>query len=220
MSFDVIDPETLKQLETLPAFDRPLLICDVDEVMLHLVDPFAKIMEERGFELKFHGFKLNGNVFHKETGREAERSEVRDALFALFTEQEERQAFVAGAVDAINGLSDEIDILFLTNMPHEYGDVRRRHFASNGLEFPLVTNSGTKGPVVLEIRGSASPKTGFIDDTPYNLKSVREHVPHAELYHFMATEAFRTQVETPEGTRISSGDWAETVHVIKETLLN
>ena len=37
---------------------RPVLICDVDEVVLHLVEPFVKVLEERGFALKNPYFQI------------------------------------------------------------------------------------------------------------------------------------------------------------------
>ena len=48
------DTETLTQLTQLgytgeaksTRHDRPLLVCDVDEVVLHLVDPFVQVLEE------------------------------------------------------------------------------------------------------------------------------------------------------------------------------
>ena len=57
---------------TASRHDRPVLICDVDEVVLHLVDPFVQVLEERGFNLKSHSFKLTGNVFDAKTGRESD----------------------------------------------------------------------------------------------------------------------------------------------------
>ena len=56
--------------------EKPLLICDVDEVVLHLVDPFVEVLQERGYVLKDHSFRLTGNVYHAETGHEASQQEV------------------------------------------------------------------------------------------------------------------------------------------------
>ena len=71
--------------------DRPLLICDVDEVVLHLVDPFEDLLRERGYVLKDHSFQLTGNIFDERTGREATQQEVWDSLDQLFGEQDRRQ---------------------------------------------------------------------------------------------------------------------------------
>jgi len=75
---------------------RPLLVCDVDEVVLYLVDPFVQVLDEMGFFLKTHSFKLTGNIFHRETGHEANQEEVWQALEVLFKEQDNRQHVVDG----------------------------------------------------------------------------------------------------------------------------
>jgi len=90
------DSQTLQQLNdhgyapgaAAMETERPLLICDVDEVVLHLVDPFVEVIEERGFELRTRAFKLTGNVFHRETGAEATQAQVWEGLTQLFEEQE------------------------------------------------------------------------------------------------------------------------------------
>ncbi len=114
------DDETLAQLSSFgygnngkTRHSRPLLICDVDEVVLHLVDPFVEVIKERGFTLKSHSFKLTGNVFCAETGREATQEEVWAGLTQLFEEQEKRQHIVDGVIEGLNHVSETSDIVFL-----------------------------------------------------------------------------------------------------------
>ena len=156
------DDQTLNQLEELGYLgsgshnhERPLLICDVDEVILHLVDPFVEVLQERGFELKSHSFKLTGNVFHRDSGAEATQQEVWAGLTQLFEEQSERQGIVESAADELKNLNEQIDIVFLTNMPHEFGDIRRNYLAQNDMTYPLITNTGSKVPAI-EIMQSRS----------------------------------------------------------------
>ncbi len=220
------DSETLDQLSALGYLedgsgergDKPLLICDVDEVVLHLVDPFVRVMSERGYELRSHSFQLTGNVYHAETGREATREEVHGGLAQLFNEQEQRQELVEGAVEGLNRLAEEIDVLFLTNMPHAFRDTRIGHLVGNGLDHPLVTNTGSKVPAIRIIETHRDHEVGFIDDTPKNLNHVREGAPDVHLFHFMANGKFRELAGEIDGTHISSGDWKETGAKIREVL--
>ncbi len=222
------DAETIDQLSSLGYLEdgsgkrgeKPLLICDVDEVILHLVDPFVQVMTERGYELKSHSFQLTGNVYHVETGREATREEVHGGLDQLFSEQSQRQALVEGAVEGLNQLAEEIDVLFLTNMPHQYRSTRIGHLVENGLDHPLVTNTGSKVPAIRIIETHRDHQVGFIDDTPKNLDHVREGAPDVHLFHFMASDHFRGLAGEIEGTHISSGDWNETGAKIREVLVN
>ncbi len=199
--------------------DKPLLICDVDEVVLHLVDPFVEVLQERGFELKSHSFKLTGNVFHRDTGAEATQEEVWAGLTQLFEEQAQRQMIVDGVVEALNSLSHEIDVLFLTNMPHQFADIRRKHLVESGLDQNLITNSGSKAPAVQIIRNQHAGPVGFIDDTPRNLQQVGDGVEGIELFHFMANEMFRDLADPVEGTHFSTGDWREARAGIRKALL-
>ncbi|MEE9314348.1 MAG: hypothetical protein V3V02_06845 [Rhizobiaceae bacterium] len=220
------DEMTIEQLEShgymaggTKNHDRPVLICDVDEVVLHLVKPFVTILTERGFKLKTNTFKLVGNVYDAETGREATQAEVWGGLHQLFEEQAERQGLVDGAVAGLSKVAEHIDIVFLTNMPHPYGDKRREYLEANGLDFPLITNTGSKVEAIRRIQSRASQPLGFIDDTPLNLEQVRDALPDVNIFHFMADENFRKLAGEIKGAHFSTGCWVEASGGIRSTLM-
>lgn len=221
------DPETIRQLHDLgyledgggPQHERPLLICDVDEVVLHLVDPFATVLEERGYVLKSHAFKLTGNVFHVETGAEATQEEVWQGLVQLFEEQAHRQHLVDGVVEGLAQVTEDADLVFLTNMPHAFRDKRISHLLENELDYPLITNTGSKMPAIDIIRAHREAPVGFIDDTPKNLEHVRVGAPDVHLFHFMANADFRALAGEIEGTHFSSGDWSDAAPRIRQVLM-
>lgn len=225
MTDSIPDRETQAQLNRLgyngdarTRHERPLLICDVDEVVLHLVDPFVEVLEERGFILKSHSFKLTGNVFTPD-GRAATQEEIWDGLSQLFNEQASRQEIVDGAIAGLLELSGDIDILFLTNMPHEFGDIRRSHLASHGLDQPLITNTKSKAPAMeLICRHRAGP-VGFIDDTPKNLEQALAASIDVELFHFMANDAFRGLAGDVANVHVSTGHWPEAAAAIRNVLV-
>ena len=198
---------------------RPLLICDVDEVVLHLVSPFVTVLDEMGYGLKTHSFELTGNVFHRASGEDATQSVVWEGLATLFKEQDTRQHVVDGVVEALNSLHRDIDIVFLTNLPHEFGDIRRTYLADHGMPYPLVTNTGSKVSAIERLKDHHEGPVGFIDDTPIILTQVRDAVDDVHLFHFMADETFRSLAGEIEGIDFSSGDWAETESHIRRVLL-
>ncbi len=53
------------------------------------------------------------------------------------------------------------DVIMLTNLPHEAGDDRRANLAGHGLNFPVVTNSGPKGPAIQQNRRTDCRPRGF-----------------------------------------------------------
>ncbi len=213
------DELAIEQVEKLPLSIKPILICDIDEVVLHLVEPFSDVLAEMGFYLKFQGFRLSGNVYHKQTEAEAKPEDIRLALNTLFVEQKHRQGPVAGAVDALNTLSKDLEIIFLTNMPHDYSTHRRALLDNLGLDFPMITNLGHKGPVVEMIVSKTVHPIGFIDDTPHNLQSVFDTTPDVKLFHFMANDDFRALAKITVPVEISTGDWASAQNVIRKTLV-
>lgn len=222
------DEETFQQLQALGysgsaddhSHERPLLICDVDEVVLHLVDPFVEVLQERGYVLKDHSFRLTGNVYHAETGHEASQQEVWAGLTQLFEEQQQRQSIVDGVVENLNGLADAVDIVFLTNMPHEFRDIRRTHLREAGLDFPIITNARSKVPAIQRMQAHCSHAVGFIDDTPKNLEQVRDEASDVHLFHFMANERFRELAGDIDGVSFSSGDWAHASDQIRNVLVH
>ena len=197
---------------------RPLLVCDVDEVVLHLVAPFEQVLGERGYELRTRSFKLTGNIFHVESRREATQADVWAALTQLFEEQERRQELVEGAVEALSDLARDLDIVFLTNMPHDFREIRRRHLAALGLDHPLLTNTGTKATGIAELK-RGRPAVGFVDDTPVNLAQVAEAHDDVDLFHLMADATFRAMVGPIDGVHVSTGDWAEAAVHMRRVLL-
>ncbi|MDA8870543.1 hypothetical protein N9H93_04065 [Rhizobiaceae bacterium] len=199
--------------------DRPLLACDVDEVVIHLVEPFERVMNERGYELKAHAFKLTGNVFERETGREATMEEVWEGLEQLFGEQAERQGIVDGVADGLAQIAEVADIVFLTNMPHPHRETRAAHLQANGMHYPLVTNSGSKAPALRLLAAGHKGPTGFVDDSPKNHEQVREALPDIRLFHFMANETFRNMLGTIDGALIHAYDWREAAPAIVKALV-
>ena len=218
-----MDADTRRQVAalldgTFGASRRPLLVCDVDEVVLHLVAPFEAVLLERGYELRTRSFKLTGNIFHAESGAEATQADVWEALQHLFEEQAERQTIVPGVVAALTALAADIDIVFLTNMPHPYRATRARHLEAHGLTHPLVTNTGTKATGIAELK-RGRPAVGFVDDTPINLTQVAEAHDDVHLFHFMADETFRAMVDPIAGVHVSTGDWAHAAEHMRRVLV-
>ena len=217
-----MDDDTRAQIDRLHASGfggeaRPLLVCDVDEVVLHLVTPFQRVLDERGYELRSKSFKLTGNIFERETGREATQADVWAALTQLFEEQERRQHPVEGVARGLSQIAEAADIVFLTNMPHQFGEHRRAHLLAHDLPYPLVTNTGTKATGIAALK-RGRPSVGFVDDTPVNLAQVAEAHPEIALFHFMADDVFRGLIEPMENVSLSTGDWLEAAPHIAERL--
>lgn len=212
------DPETLRQIEALSHDDRPLLVADVDEVVLEFATPFNAFLNGRGLELGQGAFRLHGNVFSR-----ADRAALADeAVSALIDEfwgvQADWQQLAAGAPDVLARLSDEASVVLLTAMPHRFREHRRRHLEALGLPYPLLTTEAPKGPAVARLRGPSRRPVAFVDDIPRNHLSVRDAVPDAALFHLMAHPGFRALLPPLEAGITPVADWPSAEPLIRGAL--
>jgi len=212
------DPETLRQIEELSQDDRPLLVLDVDDVLLEFVRPFPKFLEKRGFHLALDSFRLFGNVTEKAGGRTLEPQEVTVLVDDFFGEQAHWQAVTEGAADALAHFGDRAEIILLTMMPHRHRDARRLHLEALGMTYPLLTTEMAKGPAIRRLRGDRGRPVAFVDDQPRNLASALEHVPDAHLIHLMADNSLRKMLPEPPGGAHVVEDWREATPIIARVL--
>lgn len=186
-----VDPETLRQIEELAHDDRPLLVLDVDDVVLDFIGPFPRYLVSRGYELRLDTFRLHGNVFETGSGAAAGHDEVSALIDAFFGAQTDWQMPLEGAAEAVEAIARHAEVVLLTAMPHRHRDTRRRHLDALGLPYPLLTTEMAKGPAIRRLRGDSDRPVAFVDDQPRNLVSAREAVADAHLFHLMADNALR-----------------------------
>lgn len=212
------DPETARQIEELAADDRPLLVLDVDDVVLEFIRPFPHFLQARGFGLTLASFRLTGNIAETASGRLIEQPEVTTLLGEFFDAQADWQSITNGAEDALAALGDSAEIVLLTAMPHKHRAVRRAHLDALGLNYPLLTTEMAKGPAVAKLRGKKNRPVAFVDDQPSNLVSVRGSVADAHLFHLMADNSLRAFLPpVPDGITIVE-DWHDATPKIASAL--
>ncbi|TPO10956.1 hypothetical protein [Mesorhizobium sp. B1-1-5] len=212
------DPETARQIEELAADDRPLLVLDVDDVVLEFVRPFPHFLKSRGFRLTLASFRLTGNIAETASGRLIEQPEVTALLGDFFDAQADWQSIAEGAADALATLGRSAEIVLLTAMPHKHRAVRRAHLDALGLNYPLLTTEMAKGPAIAKLRDVKGRPVAFVDDQPSNLVSARNSVADAHLFHLMADNSLRAFLPpTPEDI-ISVDDWRDAAPKIAAAL--
>jgi hypothetical protein len=202
---------TIAQISQLSiAQHRPLVICDVDEVIVHFTREFEEFLSERDMELDFstvaHAFATTRYKHNQQPIGSQQTGIIVDQFFA---ERTLGMKTIEGAVESLKKFSEFADIVMLTNLPHEAGDHRRKNLAAHGLNYPVVTNSGPKGPAIQRIASHVSAPVVFIDDSPGFITSAYEHAPHIHLVHFIQDERFSRNIKPLEFVSLSTDNWKD-----------
>ncbi|MCJ8239546.1 hypothetical protein [Peteryoungia algae] len=173
----------LTDIDHITVKDRPLIVCDVDDVVLQFATPFEAFLATRGHRLLPRSFKLTGNIVSGTDDRVLEAPFVKALIDDFFVEQERWQTPFADAVDSLHALGAEADLVFLTAMPPRHAEIRRRLLDQMALTFPMIATEAAKGPMVAKLHGERPLPVAFVDDMVHNLHSVGDHVPSCLLVY-------------------------------------
>ncbi len=212
-------PEVLAQIRALPVAQRPLIICDVDEVILQMTTHLEEYLNARGLVFLNYEYRLTGNIAGKADRLPIGSDDVRRLLLGFFDEMSHRQDMVPGADEALRSLSDDWEIVLLTNLPGGHNKPTREKLLSGlGIPYPVLTNSGPKGGAVAALAAGRPGPVVFIDDSPSNHVSVNASLPSAVQIQFIADSRFRDTVDRQDHIALVSGDWQETTTFISAIL--
>lgn len=167
---------------------RPLLITDCDEVLLYMIAHFRDwLAEEEGVACDLDRGEFYQSMRRADTGEVLAPKEGWALLNRFFDHQMHRQTAVEGAVEAIAEIARHADVVVLTNLLDFRQGARRRQLADHGLDLPVYTNQGPKGPALQAILDEYRPSRAvFIDDLPQHHGSVFEVAPQVRRLHLCA----------------------------------
>jgi len=212
------DPETARQIAELARDTRPLLVLDVDEVLLEFMVPFMRFLDAQGLVFLAKSFRLTGNIVDRKTQIPLDQTAVSGLLDGFFLAQREWQTAAQGAADAVAALAGSAEVVMLTAMPHRHRDVRRLHLDALGFPYPLLTTEAAKGPALRQLRGESARPVAFVDDIPYNLVSVRDSVSDAYLFNLMSYREMRLLMPPMPDGIVVADDWVEAAPKIAAAL--
>lgn len=187
--------------------DRPLVVCDVDDVVLEFVMPFQRFLESLGHRLEPRSYRLHGNIISTIDQRPLADALVTQLILDFFEAQEDWQTPFGDAVKSLKTLGDDADVVFLTAMPPRYTEMRRRLLDRLDLTFPLLATESPKGPVVRQMHGRRGLPLAFIDDMAHNHVSVAESVPECLLVHLMPQSDIHKHAPKPGPHVVQVTDW-------------
>jgi hypothetical protein len=213
----MISEPTLAQIANLQLRPtRPLVICDVDEVVVHFTRDFEDFLEGLDLVLDPSRMLFSGNIRDRKSLAWLSAEEGENVVVQFFAERTLEMQTIDGAVEALHSIGKSADVVMLTNLPHEAGDDRRANLAGHGLNFPVVTNSGPKGPAIQKIASQVSAPVVFIDDSPGFITSAFHHAPDVHLIHFLHDERYARLVAPLDFVSLRTDTWQEMhPHVLK-----
>jgi hypothetical protein len=199
----------------LSASTRPLVICDIDEVVLEFLDPFHEYLQTVSYRLHPDSYRLTGNIRSIADGAPATQEMIREFEESFFAAQDIWQRPARDAKLVLDSLGTQADIIFLTAMPPRHQTVRRTLLDSLDIRFPMIATEEAKGPIAAQLIGTRGIRSAFIDDIHTNHHSVRANAPDCKLISLAANETFRALAPHPGDDVVMARDWQHAGELIR-----
>jgi hypothetical protein len=204
----MISEPTQRQLAELKvSATKPLLISDVDEVIVHFIKEFEEFIGKSDLSLKPGNPADPYHIFEHKTGLRLSTVQAFELVNDFFIKHTRHMKAISGAIEGLNALGNHATVVMLTNLPHFAGDDRRANLSMLGLNFPVITNSGPKGPAIRDLASRTSAPVVFIDDSQHFIQSAFDHAPDVHLIHFLHDNRFSTFVPNLDFVSLRSDNW-------------
>ncbi len=216
---DLLDPSVALQLEAVKlAKQRPLLICDADEVLFAFMERFERFLHATDHLYVWRSYQLSGNVRRRPGGGVIDDAGITALLERFWNAHAEDMTPIPGAADTLAALSTRAQILILTNVPFEHHRARERSLQRHGMAYPTIANAGLKGPAVAWLKARVEAPAFFIDDSPRHHKSVALHAPSVTRLHFVGDPRLAKLLDKAPDSHHRTDDWVSARAVIERDL--
>lgn len=216
---DTPPPEVLRQIAALAIEpERPLIICDADEVLLHFLKAFEAFLEEQDLVLNLTSYALTGNILTRTERQAIEPAAVGRLIEDFFHQRTAQIPAVDGAAQALAALAGRCRIVIVTNVPPAHRDARIAGLRSHDMDYPVIVNQGVKGAVVRALANDMRAPVLFLDDAPPHLVSVAAAAPHVHRIHFIANARLAAVLGPLAESHYRARGWPQTHRYIQNHL--
>jgi hypothetical protein len=190
---------------------KPLLICDCDEVLLHMVRHFGTWLDEaHAIDFDIAGGDFMNSMTRRDGGPTPGREEMWAMLNEFFPDQMHRQTLVPHAAEALARIGRTADIVILTNLQDDCRVPRIEQLGAFGIAHRVETNQGGKGdPVARLVAEYGDPVTVFVDDLAVHHESVSRHAPDVHRLHMISEPALAPTMPPAPHANARIDDWRE-----------
>ncbi|WP_316014205.1 hypothetical protein [Roseobacter sp. HKCCA0434] len=210
---------TREQLDTLAIDrDRPLLVVDADEVLVHFLRHFRDYVDNRGWRLDLSDYRLDKALIRQGGEETASRDEGLALIDAFFDAEVSRQQMIPGAAEALRSLSRLSQVVILTNLPHPARAGRVANLSGHGLDYPVVTNRGGKGHALSELAARTDRAVAFVDDSAVQIESVARHAPAVRRVQLIGCDWAAPALPRAPSAELFASTWGDAVPWLTEAL--
>ncbi len=186
---------------------RPLIVVDADEVLLRFLQGLEHYLPAIGLFLDLRTYQLTGNIRRKSDGEALGQEAVTSLLKTFHASAGLDLAPVSGAREALADLAERAQIFVLTNIAPELADRRQDNLRRHGLDYPVIANSGLKGPAFAALAAAACAPAVFVDDIPHHHASVAESCAGAHQIHLVADPRLFALAKPSPQAGLFTSDW-------------
>ena len=173
------------------------------------MEGFGRFLEGRGLEFRVDRFALFQNIYRPGESDHLPIEDGRGHFDDFFRYGCGDMEPAPGAVDALRGLSQRASIVIFTNAPGPARLARARWLGRHRMDYPLVLNTGPKGPLAAVMAAQVHGPAVFIDDLISNLDSVADHAPSVIRFQMVADKRLQRLAPTAPDRHARIDDWAE-----------
>lgn len=212
--------------KTLPSLNsyliqdnKPILICDADEVIFDFMHDFLLFLEKNKLFFNWDSYALTGNII-KSNNTALNEEEVKKLINFFFKTHTQNLKLVNGAKSSLNKISEKFNIIILSNIPFEFYELRKSALEKNGLNFPFFANKGEKGTPSSIISNLHNKQTWFIDDSPTQISSVRKKNSNIKTILFIENNNLAKLVKNKEDCDFYSTNWKKNEKILFDNIEN
>ena len=175
--------------------DKPLIVCDADEVIFDFMNSFETYLHSKGLYFNWKSYALEGNILN-DKNQALSKNQITNIIHNFFMCRTESMDLVEGAVKSLQKLSRKYNIIILSNIPFKFYEKRRIALKKCGINFPFFANTGPKGKAVKYLSDIHKGKIWFIDDSPYQIKSVKLEEKNVNTILFVGNSKLESLIKS------------------------
>ena len=179
---------------------------------------FEEFLSPHGYEMRITKFALFQNIYRLSDGMVLDLDLGREFFNRFFEEAVADIEPAPGASEALRRLASEASVVILTNAPGHGREPRSRWLARHGFDYPMIINSGLKGPVVATLAARTRFPVAFVDDLLMNLESVAVSAPGVRRFQLVADERLRAHAPCDPARHTRIDDWPTMADAISAAL--